>query len=184
MASNKSKLTEKQRLFVHEYLVDLNATQAAIRAGYSEKTAQEQSSRLLSNVMVKEAVQKAMDERSERVEVTADRVLEELAKLGFADIRKVFTEGGHLRDIASLPDEIAAAVSSVEVVTRPDGEVDENGNRGVEYVHKLRFWDKRGSLELLGKHLKMFTDKTEHTIQLQSLAGAMKSAMSEDDDQG
>ncbi|WP_104500331.1 terminase small subunit [Acinetobacter indicus] len=73
-------LTDKQQRFVEEYLIDLNATQAAIRAGYSEKTAQEQSSRLLSNVMVQEAVQKAKNKLSERTELTVDMVVQGLLK--------------------------------------------------------------------------------------------------------
>ncbi|QLB59848.1 terminase small subunit [Acinetobacter indicus] len=75
-----ANLTPKQQRFVEEYLIDLNATQAAIRAGYSEKTAQEQSSRLLSNVMVQEAVQKAKNKLSKRTELTVDMVVQGLLK--------------------------------------------------------------------------------------------------------
>lgn len=75
-----ANLTPKQQRFVEEYLIDLNATQSAIRAGYSEKTAQEQSSRLLSNVMVQEAVQKAKNKLSERTELTVDMVVHGLLK--------------------------------------------------------------------------------------------------------
>lgn len=153
-------LTRKQQRFVEEYLVDLNATQAATRAGYSAKTANEQGARLLANVSVAEAVQKAMDERSTRTEITADKVLQELAKLGFNDPRKLFDQDGRLLPISQLPDDIAAAVSSVEVVTTriPGSDPVE-----VEHTSKIRFWDKRGSLELLGKHLKLFVDRHEHT---------------------
>lgn len=79
-------MTDRQRRFVEEYLIDLNATKAAIRAGYSKKTAQEQSSRLLSNVMVQDAISQAMKNRSIRTEITQDMVLEELAKIGFANM--------------------------------------------------------------------------------------------------
>ena len=75
-----ANLTPKQQRFVEEYLIGLNATQAAIRAGYSEKTAQEQSSRLLPNVMVQEAVQKAKNKLSERTELTVDMVVQGLLK--------------------------------------------------------------------------------------------------------
>lgn len=77
------KLTDKQARFVKEYLIDLNATQAAIRAGYSEKTAQEQSSRLLSNVMVQKAVEKAQAKTSKKLEITHERVLNEIAEIAF-----------------------------------------------------------------------------------------------------
>ena len=153
-------LNAKQRRFVEEYLLDLNATQAAIRAGYSAKTASAQSFDLLRKPEIASAIQEAMQKRSEKTGITAERVLAELARLSFADIRKIFTEDGQLRPVHELPEEVAASISSVEVVTSrvPGGEPTE-----VEYTSKIKFWDKRGSLELLGKHLKLFTDKTEVT---------------------
>lgn len=158
-----AKLTPKQALFVQEYLVDLNATQAAIRAGYSEDTAGAIGHENLNKPGISTAIQNAMDLRAERTGITVDRVLVQLARMGFADIRQIFTEGGHLRDIASLPEDVAASVQSVEVVTRPGAEVDENGNRTIEYVHKIKLADKKGALELLGKHLSLFADRVEHT---------------------
>lgn len=157
---SKEKLTAKQQMFVAEYLIDLNATQAAIRAGYSEKTAQEQSSRLLSNVMVSKAIQEAMDKRSQKTEITSEKVLSEIAKLGFADIRKVFNEYGQLLPVHLLPDDIASSVSSIEVVT---SRIPGSDPVEVEHTSKIKFWDKRGSLELLGKHLKLFPNQNEHT---------------------
>src|SRR5579875_2449812 len=82
-----TKLTPKQKRFVEEYLIDLNATQAAIRAGYSAKNADKIGSELLGKTRVAEAIQKAMDERSKRTEITADRVLQELARIAFDDIK-------------------------------------------------------------------------------------------------
>jgi phage terminase small subunit len=104
-----------------------------------------------------------MDLRAERVGITADRVLVELARMGFADIRQIFTESGQLKDIAALPDEVSAAVQQVEVVAKLGADVDDDGNREIEYVHKIKLADKRSSLELLGKHLKLFADRVEHT---------------------
>lgn len=156
------KLTEKQARFVAEYLVDLNATQAAIRAGYSEDTARSQGQRLLTNVNVEAAISAAQKERSERTKITQDRVLQEFAKIGFSDIRALFTESGNLKSITEWSDEIAGAVASVEVVTKPGGE-DENGNRIVEHVHKLKLWDKNSALEKIAKHLGMFVERHEHT---------------------
>lgn len=155
-----AKLTPKQATFVSEYLIDLNATQAAIRAGYSANTAQEQSSRLLSNVMVAAAIEKAMEARSARTEITADRVLRELGKIGFSDIRKLFTPGGNLLPVSDLDDDAAACLSSIEITTRKvrGGDDDE-----VEDVSKVRLWDKRAALVDIGKHLGMFTDKVEHS---------------------
>lgn len=153
------KLTAKQQAFVNEYIVDLNATQAAIRAGYSEDTAGAIGSENLQKPDVAEAIQVALDLRAERTRITADRVLVEVAKLGFSNIKDIFTEGGQLKNLSAIPDDLAAAIQSVEVVTRKaGGEANE-----VEYVHKIRMADKKASLELLGKHLKLFADRTEVT---------------------
>ena len=151
-------LTNKQKAFVKEYLVDLNATQAAIRAKYSKKTAGAIGEENLKKPDIAKAIQAEMDKRSKRTEITADKVLQELAKLGFADIRNVFNEHGQLLPIHMLPAEVAASISSIEVVTTriPGSDPVE-----VEHTSKIKFWDKRGSLELLGKHLKLFTDKVE-----------------------
>ncbi|MFP2873738.1 terminase small subunit [Acetobacter tropicalis] len=148
-------LNDKQRRFVEEYLVDLNATQAAVRAGYSEKTAHSIGQRLLKNVEIQNAISEAQNSRSKRTQITQDRVLQEFAKIGFSDIRSLFTEDGNLRPLSDLSADAAAALSSVEVVTKNlgDGEV--------EYVHKIKLWDKVGSLTQIGRHLGMFVDKTE-----------------------
>lgn len=154
-----SALTPKQAQFVREYLIDLNATQAAIRCGYSAKTAYSQGQRLLKDVEVSAAVEEAMAKRAERTEITADRVLQELAKLGFADIRRIFA-GGNLLDPSDLEDDIAAAVQSVEVITRrTPGEENQ-----VEHVHKIKLADKIGALTQIGRHLGMFTDKVDANV--------------------
>jgi len=149
-------LSAKQARFVEEYLLDLNATQAAIRAGYSEKTAYSQGQRMLSKVEISAAISEAKQKRSDRTEITQDRVLQELAKIGFSDLRRTMTQGGSLLSPQDWDDETAGAISSVEVVARPSGETDENGNREIEHVHKIRAWDKLSALEKLGKHLGMF----------------------------
>jgi phage terminase small subunit len=164
------KLTAKQQAFVNEYIIDLNATQAAIRAGYSEDTAGVIGSENIQKPYLAEAIQKAMDMRAERTAITADRVLVEIARMGFADIRQIFTDNGQLRSIADLPDEVAAAVQQVEVVTKPSADVDEDGNREVEYVHKIKLADKKGSLEMLAKHLVLLTDKVELTANLKFIS--------------
>jgi phage terminase small subunit len=155
-------LNHRQELFAQEYIVDLNATQAAIRAGYSSDTAGQQGHDLLKKPEIQESIQKAMDLRAARTQITADRVLVELAKMGFADVRDMFTDSDQIMSIKNLPNDIAAAIQSIEIVTKPDG-TDEEGNRSVEYVHKIKLADKKSSLELLGKHLKLFADRVEHT---------------------
>ena len=161
------KLTAKQAAFVEEYLIDLNATQAAIRAGYSAKTANEQGCENLTKPNISAAIAEAKDARSERTEITQDRVLQELARLGFSDLRNVLTSGGSLLNPQDWDDDTAASISSVEVVTN-SGEhgTDKDGNKIVERTHKIKVWDKNSALEKLGKHLGMFPNKYEHSGQV------------------
>lgn len=149
-------LTKKQKVFVEEYLIDLNATQAAIRAGYSPDTAQEQSSRLLSNVMVKAAVDKAMAERSRRTGVNADRVLLELAKIGFANITDVVdVDTAKIREDAKEED--LACIQSIKI-------------KPTEYgtEREIKMYDKKAALVDIGKHLGMFKDKLELSGSLEN----------------
>jgi len=159
-------LTPKQARFVEEYLIDLNATQAAIRAGYSEKTAQEQGSRLLSNVMVAKAIQDAMASRSKRTEIDQDKVLGELAKIGFLDIRKAVKWGRSPIDTESenaSPNGLG--LYPVELV--PSDEMDDATAAAVSEVSltqvgvKIKVHDKLAALEKIGKHLGMFVDRQE-----------------------
>jgi phage terminase small subunit len=152
----------KQDRFVEEYLVDLNATQAAIRAGYSPKTAGIQGHDILKRPKVAEAIAKAFKKRSERTEITQDRVLKELARIGFSDLRRVMTTGGNLKDPLLWDDDVAPAISSIEVVTKP-GPPNKDGEREVEHVAKIKTWDKVAALEKIGRHLGMFPTRVEHT---------------------
>jgi len=156
-------LTPKQQLFVKEYLVDLNATQAAIRAGYSKKTARQIGEQNLSKLDIAAEIKKAMDERGKRVEITADRVLQELAKLGFsnmADYVRTQDDGSAYVDLSDLTRDQFAAISEIQVDEYTEGRGEEA--RNVKRV-KIKLSDKKSSLELLGKHLKLFTDKIEAT---------------------
>ncbi len=151
-----ARLTDKQKRFVAEYLVDLNATAAAKRAGYSEKTACEQAARLLANVKVQTAVQEAKQARQERTEITQDMVLRETAKLAFFDIRKMFDKNGKPLDISMLDDDTAAVLVGLDVqdVTDNDGDY-------VGFVKKYKMADKIKALELLGKHLGTWEPKDD-----------------------
>ena len=146
-------LNDKQRRFIDEYLLDLNATQAAIRAGYSERTANEQGSRLLAKVNIQNEVKKRMGDREKRTEITQDMVLEELAKLAFLDIRRAFNPDGGLMAVHELDDDTAAAVAGLEVIEM-------NGENGKTCrLKKVKLSDKRAALELIARHLGMFNDK-------------------------
>ena len=149
--------------------MDLNATQAAIRSGYSARTAEAQGSRLLRIVKVAAAVQRGMDKRATRLEITADRVLQELGKLAFSnmlDYLSIGSDGSAVVDLTGLDRDKAAAIQEVivEEYTERSG-FDEDGKPTSERVKRVRFklTDKGANLERLGRHLKLFTDKQELT---------------------
>lgn len=167
------ELTPKQQQFVVEYLVDLNATQAAIRCGYSEKTANREGSRLLSNVDIAAAVNVAMSKRSQRTELTADRVLLEIQRMAFYDPLSMIEV---VRD--ALPDEIAD-----DVELSDDGRVIHGlrSARDIKYLPEdvrraivgwgydrnqnftLKLADKSKALDQLARHLSLYNDKLEVT---------------------
>ena len=135
------ELTRKQRLFVAEYLVDLNATQAAIRAGYSAKTAGWIGPQLLGKTHIAAEIEKAMANREKRTLVTADAVVAELAKIGFSNMQDYVQEGFTLQDIQRLTRDQAAAVQEVVI---EEGRV------------RFKLLDKRAALVDLGRHLGLF----------------------------
>ena len=150
-----AKLTEKQQRFVEEYLIDLNATQAAIRAGYSAKTAQEQSSRLLSNVMVQQAISEEMAERSKRTGINQDRVVTELARIAFVKMTDVVDSHGRIRDGAT--DDDLACIESIKYKSS-------ESDTGSSIEREVKISSKLKALELLGKHLGMWNDKLDVNI--------------------
>jgi|TARA_R100000005_G_scaffold89219_2_gene59632 phage terminase small subunit len=163
-----SNLTDKQSVFVDEYLINLNATQAAIRAGYSEKTAKEIGSQNLAKPAIQEAIAERMKARQKRTNIHQDMVIEGLKNVAFADIRKLF-DGDRLLDIGELPDEIVLALASVEVVASKR----EDGSNEVEHTHKIRINDRLRALEMLGRHLAMFTDKIAADLTLDPIEALM-----------
>jgi phage terminase small subunit len=176
MAGNNGGLTDKQAQFVAEYLIDLNATQAAIRAGYSAKTAEQQAYQLLQKTSVSAAIAAAQQKRAERTEITQDRVLLELSRIAFFDLRRLYREDGSLKAMSELDDDAAAVLAGVDVVeTKGNAEV--GGAAGIrhipEFVKKVKIPDKVGALTLCMKHLGMLTEKVEHsgnvTIQASQL---------------
>ena len=161
-------MTKKQKRFVEEYLIDLNATQAAIRAGYSPDSAKEIGSENLTKPDISKAVDQAIAERSRRTGVNADRVVRELAKIAFVNAGEVVD-----LDTALLMDKISdddmAAIQSVKVKTF--------GEDGVEREVKLA--DKLKALELLGKHLGLFKDKVEINGNVKSDMSALSNILNE-----
>lgn len=151
-------LTEKQRRFVDEYLIDLNATQAAIRAGYSVKTAREQASQNLTKLNIQQAISEKMAERSKRTGVNQDRIVLELAKIAFVNAADVIDSDDATIKAGATADDTAAIQSvKVKVIPTKEGE-------GVE--REIRLNDKLKALELLGKHLGMWNDKLDVNLNI------------------
>lgn len=153
---SKRRMTPKQRLFAQEYLVDLNATQAAIRAGYSSRTARDIGSENLRKPAIQAFIQEAMQKRAANVELTADRVLRELMRVGLSDIGQLFGKDGGIRPMHEMPEDARRALSSYEEVLKEDGSL----------VRKVRLWDKPRALEMLGKHLKLFVEVLEAKVEV------------------
>lgn len=159
------KLTPKQEAFCREYLIDLNATQAYQRVFKCKPTASEANAcRLMANDGVMARIDELKQERSKRTEITADVILAELLKLATVDLGKAFDSSGTILPINEMPEEVRKAISSIEVNELFDGQGSDKTVIG--FMKKIRFWDKPKSLELLGKHLKLFTEKHEHTVKL------------------
>ena len=162
LANGVRKLdNEKHERFCREYLKDLCAKDAAIRAGYSEKAAKNQGYRLIHRPEVKERVAELIRERAERTEVTVDRVVQELAAVAFADISdfvEVVTVSGEgkseqqdvvIKDTRGMEPAKLKAVAGIK-----------QGTRGIE----IKMNDKIRALEQLGKHLGMYREKVEHEV--------------------
>ena len=145
-------MTEKQKIFADEYLIDLNATRAYRKAYPSVKkdeTAAQAGSRMLRNVKVAEYIAERMQARQERTEITQDKVLEELAAIAFAratDYAEVRDDQVFIKDTAGLSENQIKAIAGIK-----------QGKFGIE----VKLNDKEKALELLGRHLGMFKDRVE-----------------------
>lgn len=155
-------MTPKQEQFCLEYLVDLNATQAAIRAKYSPRTARAIAYRLLTKAAIQEEIAKLRIGQQERTQITADRVIEELARIAFARIDQVVECTGQtvtIRSFADLPEEVLAAVESVQKTK--DG-------------IKVKFHNKIAALDQLGRHLGIFEKDNAQQAQLVLIAPVVR----------
>lgn len=159
-------MTDAQKRFCDEYLIDLNATRA-YKVAYprckKEETANAASSRMLRNVKVQEYISKKQQEIEKRTEVTQDMVIKELAKIAFLDIRKLYTENGQLKNIADMDSETAGAISSLETLEEYEGYGDDREKIGD--TQKVKLLDKTKALELLGRHLGIFNDKIDVNVK-------------------
>lgn len=149
------KLTKKQQMFVEEYLIDLNATQAAIRAGYSVNSAKEIASENLSKLNIQSEIAQKMAERSRRTGVNQDRVVLELAKIAFVKMTDVVDANGKIKEGATEDD-----LSCIESIKYKHSDTD----TGYSVEREVKLASKLKALELLGKHLGMWNDKLDVNV--------------------
>lgn len=154
--------TPKQARFIAEYLIDLNATQAAIRAGYSRKTAKQAGYENLTKPYIAAAVAEGQRRQLEQAELSAARVLEEMRRCAFVDARTFWAGTGKTRRVKPPEEwtpEQGAQVAAFEVLIKNAAA----GDGKTDLVHKFRLWDKIRALEMLGKHFKLLTDLVQVT---------------------
>lgn len=146
----KSKpLSAKQQAFILEYTTDLNATQAAIRAGYSVKTARQIGEQNLSKIDIQNAIQCRMKEREKRVGLQADEVLRDLKRIVFFDPRKLFDDMGNLKPIGDLDDDTALVLTGYRI------KIEADGRKSVE----IKWADKLKAIESAMRHLGLYNDR-------------------------
>lgn len=151
------KLTKKQQLFIDEYLIDLNATQAAIRAGYSVDSARDIGCENLTKPNIQEAIARAMAERSKRTGVNQDRVVLELAKIAFVKMTDIVDSNGKIRE--DTTDDDLACIESVKFKKS-------YSTTGLTTEREVKIASKIKALELLGKHLGMWNDKIDVNVAI------------------
>lgn len=151
-----ASLTAKQARFVEEYLIDLNATQAAIRAGYSEATARSIGAENLTKPDILEAIIEAQAKRSERTKIDADYVLQRLVAIDQMDVLDIMDDKLQMRPLSEWPQVWRQFINNVESIELSDG---------VGWLKKIKWPDKVKNLELLGKHVAVgaFKEKVEHS---------------------
>lgn len=148
----KAKLTPKQELFCREYLIDLNATQAAIRAGYSEKTANRIASQLLSKLDIQEFLQKARDERNESVKTDSEYVLRRLREIDELDVIDIMDDSMvTFKPLSEWPKSWRISISGIDIQTIISGNGDDEPIE--KLVRKIKWPDKTKNLELIGRHV-------------------------------
>lgn len=152
-------LTQKQRLFVDEYLVDLNATQAAIRAGYSKKTAGQIGDENLKKPQIAIAIKQAMDSRNKRVQINSDYVLNRLVEIDQLDVLDILDNAGNFKPIMEWPKTWRQTLSGVDLQEIMSGDVE-------TVIRKIKWPDKLRNLELLGKHVAVsaFREQVEVNV--------------------
>lgn len=170
MHSALAGLRPKHRRFAEEYVIDLNGSRAAIRAGYATKSARIQASELLAKPNIAAAVKELLDRKMGTVGLTGERVLKEIERLCFFDPRKLFAADGTPVLLTELSDDAAAAIAGLEVLEEYEGQgVD---RKLIGYTKKYRLHSKVEALGMAAKYLKLFPTlglKKDGTLTLEQL---------------
>ncbi len=166
------KLPPKQVRFAEEYIKDLNGTQAATRAGYSQRTANEQAARLLANVSVQQYVKKLLEERSQEVKIDAAYVLTRLGEIDQMDALDILADDGSVKPIADWPKIWRQMISGLDVMEIAQGDEETR----IAVVKKIKWPDKIRNLELIGRHVgvQAFKDRVEHSGRIKGMAERMR----------
>lgn len=153
-----SKLTDKQERFCLEYLKDLNATQSAIRAGYSEKTANEQGARLMADSNILKRLSELKEERNKKLEADADYILKRLIEIDRLDISDILDDSGNIKPVSEWSDVWKRSIQALDIQVKTEDDIN-------VYIKKIRLPDKLRNLELLGKHIDVsaFKERLELT---------------------
>ncbi|VTS00552.1 terminase small subunit [Tuwongella immobilis] len=149
-------LTPKQERFCQEYIVDLNASAAARRAGYSHRTAGSIGEELLRKPEISARIRELKDEQARRTQITADQVLAELARIAYLDPRKLFHPDGSLRSIQELDEDTARAIAAIDIEERLSGR-----DLVTRTIKRIKLWNKVEALDRLARHFGLFTDRLE-----------------------
>ena len=146
----KKDLTEKEELFCQSYLIDFNGARAARDAGYSVESAKEIASQNLTKIHIQARINELRQQMGKAFNVTRERIAQELARIGFLDIRNIFDENGSLKSPENWSDDEAAAIAGLE--SEQLFEFDEDGNKNwTGYLKKVKLSDKRAALDSLSK---------------------------------
>lgn len=159
-AEKPNALTDMQEAFVREYLIDMNASAAAIRAGYSEASADQLGYQALQIPSVRSAIQEQLKQRFERLDLMGSRILLELFRVATADLAQAYDDDGNLLSIKEMPEDFRRAIAGVESEETFEGFGEDRIWTG--YARKIKLFDKNRALEMLAKYFKLLNDKVEH----------------------
>lgn len=142
----KRGLTAQQEMFIQEYLIDLNATQAAVRAGYSEKSAREIGCENLTKPAIRQKIRTVIDARLKKLEIKGEQILQSVAEIAYVDPAEMFDEAGELKSIDLMPPHVRRAIASFDMA-----------------AGKVKLWNKNHAQDLLGKNQKLWFEMIEHS---------------------